>query len=174
MSQAKIFIPDGDGAHIQKRKYNNLHQFSVVIPIPKKAQINKEREQKIFDFVVDHLGAQIVETFDDTLKRKLDNKEKIQMSEEELRSDTRCPICLTDFMLSNNMDEDTQNDYVKPIQLKCTHTLCRQCIMLIRAQKPEDVPRCPVCRKTDTNTFNLLDDPRGKRKKHKREQVDAS
>merc|ERR1712178_95390 len=114
---------------------------------------------------------QIVDAFDEAINSKLDEKAQRQLSADELRSDTRCPVCFTDFVLPH-MDGDTKVECVKPIQLKCTHALCRNCIMEIRCQKPDHVPRCPVCRKKDSAIYNLLDDPPAKegegKKKRKR------
>lgn len=154
----KIIVPECDGAYIKRRRINDEREFTLVFPKPKKAHLNKEREQHIFTIATNFLGEQIVHTFDETICSTLDEKEKKQLSEEELRSETRCPICFTDFVLPN-MDEDQKKKCVKPIQLKCTHALCRECLMEIRGQKPDEIPSCPVCRKSDSAIYNLLDDP---------------
>ena len=161
----KIVVPEGNGAYIKKRKLNDPHlrEFSLVFPVPKTGFLNKKREQHIFTIATNYLGEQIVRAFDEPVHSKLDEKEKKQLSVDELRSDTRCPICFTNFVLPN-MNEDNKKECVKPIQLKCTHALCRECLMEIRAQKPDDVPSCPVCRKTDSAMYNLLDDPPPKEK----------
>ena len=72
----KIIVPECDGAYIKRRRINDEREFTLVFPKPKKAHLNKEREQHIFTIATNFLGEQIVHTFDETICSKLDEKEK--------------------------------------------------------------------------------------------------